>query len=340
MTTENVKVTVIGAAGGIGQPLSMLIKMNPNVKSLSLYDVSPAVSGVAADLSHVDTPAKVSWHDASGLEEALTGSNFVLIPAGVPRKPGMSRDDLFKINAGICAQLAEAIAQFCPDAITLVISNPVNSTVPVFAEVFKKHGVFNPRKLVGVTNLDIVRSDTFLHQLRPDLSWDQPIKVVGGHSGDTIVPLFSSALGDKLETMPEDQLRALVHRVQYGGDEIIAAKKGAGSSTLSMAYASNRFFTTVLNGYLGKPNQEACAFLNMELTEIAGAKQTKKVVNNIAGTDMQYFALPCVFGHDGVESIDHTCMDRMHAVEEEMLRVCCETLPKSYTKGITFVRGV
>jgi malate/lactate dehydrogenase len=93
-----VKAVVIGAAGGIGQPLSLLLKLNPAVTELALYDVvnSP---GVAVDLSHIPTPAKVAGYlpPDDGLEKALTGAHVVVIPAGVPRKPGMTRDDLFKV---------------------------------------------------------------------------------------------------------------------------------------------------------------------------------------------------------------------------------------------------
>lgn len=96
------------------------------------------------------------------LEDALTGMDLVIIPAGVPRKPGMTRDDLFNINAGIVKTLCEGIAKCCPKAIVNVISNPVNSTVPIAAEVFQKAGIFDPRKLLGVTMLDVVRANTFV----------------------------------------------------------------------------------------------------------------------------------------------------------------------------------
>ena len=88
--------------------------------------------------------------------------DLVIIPAGVPRKPGMTRDDLFNINAGIVKTLCEGIAKCCPNAIVNLISNPVNSTVPIAAEVFKKAGTFDPKRLLGVTMLDVVRANTFV----------------------------------------------------------------------------------------------------------------------------------------------------------------------------------
>lgn len=138
--SQQPKVAVLGAAGGIGQPLALLLKQHPSVGHLALYDVANT-KGVACDLSHVATPAHVTAHTgAAELGDALRGASLVVIPAGVPRKPGMTRDDLFNINAGIVATLADAVAEHCPEAWVAVICNPVNSTVPIFAEVLKARG--------------------------------------------------------------------------------------------------------------------------------------------------------------------------------------------------------
>jgi malate dehydrogenase len=156
------KVAVLGAAGGIGQPLSLLLKMNPLVSTLHLYDVFNT-PGVTADLSHTNTSAVVRGYlGKDQLGPALDGMDLVIIPAGVPRKPGMTRDDLFNINAGIVRTLIEGVAKHCPQAIINIISNPVNSTVPIAAEVLKIAGVYDPRRLFGVTTLDVMRANTFV----------------------------------------------------------------------------------------------------------------------------------------------------------------------------------
>jgi len=185
------KVAVLGAAGGIGQPLGLLIKMSPLVSELHLYDIAN-VKGVAADLSHCNTPAQVlDFTGPSELANCLKGVDVVVIPAGVPRKPGMTRDDLFNINASIVKSLVEAVADNCPEAFIHIISNPVNSTVPIAAEVLKQKGVYNPKKLFGVTTLDVVRANTFVAEKKNLKLIDVDVPVVGGHAGITILPLLS-----------------------------------------------------------------------------------------------------------------------------------------------------
>ncbi|KAA3471556.1 malate dehydrogenase, mitochondrial-like [Gossypium australe] len=162
--TESVparKFAVLVAAGGIGQPLALLMKLNPLVSQLALYDIANT-PGVAADVSHVNSRAEVAGYvGEEQLEKALEGCDLVIIPAGVPREPGMSCDDLFNINAGIVKGLCAAIARYCPTALVNMISNPVNTTIPIAAEVSKKAGTYDEKKLFGVTTLDVVRAKTF-----------------------------------------------------------------------------------------------------------------------------------------------------------------------------------
>merc|ERR1719502_1952022 len=128
--------------------------------------VPPA--GVAADLGHLEKPSSVkgfaidpSQPAIDQLEECFTGADLLLVPAGVPRKPGMTRDDLFAINAGIAKGIVESAAKYCPNAILGMIVNPVNSVVPAMAELYKKKGL-DPMKIVGITTLDVVRANKFV----------------------------------------------------------------------------------------------------------------------------------------------------------------------------------
>ncbi|OQO03453.1 hypothetical protein B0A48_10117 [Cryoendolithus antarcticus] len=323
-----VKAVVAGAAGGIGQPLSLLLKASPYIDHLSLYDVVNT-PGVATDLSHISSVAKIDGFlpKDDGLKKALTGADIVVIPAGIPRKPGMTRDDLFKINAGIVKGLIEGIAETCPDAYILVISNPVNSTVPIAAEVLKKAGKFNPQKLFGVTTLDVVRAETFVAELSGEKDPAKTvIPVIGGHSGETIVPLFS--LAKPSVKIPEDKLDALTKRVQFGGDEVVAAKDGAGSATLSMAYAGFRFAEKLLKAAKGESGIVEPTFVY--LPGVPGGDAIAKE------TGLEYFSVPVELGKKGAEKA-HNIIGQANEYEKKLLKACYEGLGGNISKGVEFV---
>jgi len=322
------KAVVLGASGGIGQPLSLLCKISPLIDELSLYDVVNT-PGVSTDLSHISSVAKVSGHlpKDDGLKQALTGANICIIPAGIPRKPGMTRDDLFKINAGIVKQLVEGIAEYCPKSYILVISNPVNSTVPIAAEVLKKAGVFDPKKLFGVTTLDVVRAETFVQQITGERDPTKTvIPVVGGHSGETIVPLFS--LAKPPVKIPEDKLDALVNRVQFGGDEVVKAKDGAGSATLSMAYAGFRFAEQLMEASKGKKGIVEPTFVY--LPGVPGGEEIAKE------TGCDFFSVPVELGPSGAEKAINVLKD-INDYEKKLVEKAIEGLKGNIAKGIDFV---
>ncbi len=310
------KVTVLGAAGGIGQPLSLLLKNAlPPGSKLALYDVVPVVVGVGVDLSHIPSPVKVTGYGKEQLDEALKGSDVVVIPAGVPRKPGMTRDDLFNINAGIVKSLMEAAARVCPKACFAIITNPVNSTVPIAAEVLKKAKVFNPKKLFGVTTLDVIRAKTFVAELKKLDPVKTKVTVIGGHSGNTILPLLSKVKGAKFT---QKELDALTPRIQEAGTEVVEAKAGAGSATLSMAEAACRFTMALLNGLNGKESVQ-CAYVAVE------------------GQPTDYFALPVRLGKGGVTKV--VGYGRLSAYEKKLFGEMIPTLKANIAKGVEFAKG-
>ncbi|KAL2214717.1 malate dehydrogenase [Sarocladium strictum] len=310
------KVAVLGAAGGIGQPLSLLMKLNPRVTELALYDIRGA-PGVAADISHVNTKSTVKGYEpnATGLAECLKGAEIVLIPAGVPRKPGMTRDDLFNTNASIVRDLAKAVADSAPKAKLLIISNPVNSTVPICAEVFKSKGVYNPKTLFGVTTLDVVRASRFVSEIKGSDPKDENITVVGGHSGVTIVPLFSQSNHPDLSSNAD-----LIKRVQFGGDEVVKAKDGAGSATLSMAMAGARMAESILRAAQGEKGVIEPAFVDSPLYKDQG---------------IDFFSSKVELGPEGVEKIHP--IGEIDATETQLLDACVADLKKNIEKGVAFV---
>lgn len=285
------KVCVCGGAGGIGQPLSLLMSMDPNVKELSVFDLSVAMvppEGVAADLGHIESGVKVTGHVMEAgkmpkdyLQEALTGCSMVLVPAGMPRKPGMTRDDLFKVNADIAKGIVEACAKYCPEAVVALIVNPVNSIVPAMASLYEKKGL-NPMNIVGVTTLDVVRANKFVSEMVGVHPSIVDVPVIGGHAGVTIMPVFSQdPSGAKIDPA---KIPDLDKRTQDAGTEVVDAKKGKGSATLSMAYAGARLGKAVLAGLSGQPTVE-CAYVKSNITELP------------------YFASKVEFGKAGVAKV-------------------------------------
>ncbi|UZJ54200.1 hypothetical protein CBS101457_003520 [Exobasidium rhododendri] len=315
----------------LGQPLSLLLKQSTLIKELALYDVVNA-PGVAADISHINTPSVVTGYLPAdgGLEKALKNADIVVIPAGVPRKPGMTRDDLFNINASIVRDIAVGIAAHAPKAFVLVISNPVNSTVPIVAEVLKKKGVFDPKRLFGVTTLDVVRSSTFVSEAagKPTESLEFRIPVIGGHSGETIVPLLSQT--SPKSSFDQATQEALVKRIQFGGDEVVKAKDGAGSATLSMAFAGARFATAVLEAASGKTSQQP-EYTYVHLSADAGGKEVEASLPGKA----EYFSVPVLLGKNGVEKI--LKIGEISDYEKKLLETAVEQLSGNVSKGVSFV---
>ncbi|CAJ0994685.1 Malate dehydrogenase [Sodalis praecaptivus] len=115
---------------GIGQALALLLTTRlPQDGELSLYDIAPVTAGIAVDLSHIPSPVKVRGFCGPDASPALLGADIVLIVAGVARKPGMDRADLFNVNAGIVRQLVGQVAVCAPEALIGIVTNPVNTLV-------------------------------------------------------------------------------------------------------------------------------------------------------------------------------------------------------------------
>merc|ERR1712056_52648 len=139
-----------------------------------------------------------------------------------------------------------------------LIVNPVNSVVPAMCELWKKAGL-NPKKIVGISTLDVVRANKFVQEITGKRA---QVPVIGGHAGKTILPLFSQDKAAK--TIPDDKISDLDTRVQDAGTEVVKAKNGKGSATLSMAYAGARLGSAVLRG-LGGGRAVECAYVESDV---------------------------------------------------------------------------
>jgi NAD-dependent malate dehydrogenase len=313
------KVVVAGAAGGIGQPLSLLLKTQlPAGSTLALYDVVNVV-GVGADISHISTHVKVESYLGDmknpaneAVDQALKGADVVIIPAGVPRKPGMTRDDLFNVNAGIVRDLINAVIKNAPTAFIGIITNPVNSTVPIAAELLKKAGVFNPKRLFGISTLDIVRAQTFIGELKGLDPLAVHVEVIGGHSAETMLPVLSGVKGVTFTPEEEKQLN---DRIREAGTVIVEAKAGQGSATLSMAYAGARFTQSLVRA-------------------IQGEHVTEQAFIHVEGFDTEYFGLPFELGKDGITKVHP--IPKLSESEQKQLQELIPILKGNIEKGVQF----
>lgn len=311
------KVAVLGAAGGIGQALALLLKNQlPAGSELSLYDIAPVTPGVAADLSHIPTDVKVVGFSGEDATPALKGADVVLISAGVARKPGMDRSDLFNVNAGIVRNLTQQIAVTCPKALIGIITNPVNTTVAIAAEVLKKAGVYDKNRLFGVTTLDIIRSNTFVAELKGKKTHEIEVPVIGGHSGVTILPLLSQIPG---VSFTDEEIAALTKRIQNAGTEVVEAKAGGGSATLSMGQAAARLGLSLIRGLQGEENVIECVYTEGD------------------GKHARFFAQPVLLGKNGIE--EHISYGKLSDFEQKALKEMLEVLKKDIELGEKFING-
>ena len=308
------KVVVLGAAGGIGQALGLLLKTDlPAGTELALYDIAPVTPGVAADLSHIPTPVSVEGFSGEDPSPALVNADVVLISAGMARKPGMDRSDLFNINAGIVENLVSSCADNCPKALIGIITNPVNTTVAIAAEVLKKKGVYDPLRLFGVTTLDVIRSSTFVAEIYDRNPKEISVPVIGGHSGITILPLLSQS---GFEFSDEDAA-AMTKRIQNAGTEVVEAKAGGGSATLSMGQAAAKFGLSLVQALNGEKDVIECTYVEG------------------SGELARFFAQPVLLGKNGVEKI--LSYGSLSEFEQATLNDALETLKSDIKIGEEFI---
>ena len=313
------RLTRGGAEATVAQPFfdppskhrerTMLIGMN----ELELVEVDRA-SGVETRVLYYT----VQGEDFPALVRRVTLTNVGDGSVEVAAADGLAKLEPFGVNAGIVRTLCEAIARTCPNALVNIISNPVNSTVPIAAEVFKRRGAYDARKLMGVTHLDVMRARTFVSEAK---GFADPtivdVPVIGGHAGATILPLLSQTTPRCSFTAREAE--ALTKRIQNGGTEVVEAKGGAGSATLSMAAAAAEFADACLRGLSGESGIWACAYVES------------------SATSAPFFATKVLLGKNGVERV--AGVGAMSAYEKQSLKQMLPELKASIQKGYDFARS-
>ena len=238
------KVTVVGA-GHVGATAAQRLA-EKGLSDVVLVDIIEGVpQGKALDLMEA---APIEKHDShltgANAYEETAGSDIAIITAGIPRKPGMSRDDLISTNAGIVKQVTEQIAKYSPDCILIIVSNPLDAMCHVAYEA----SGFPKNRVIGMAGvLDSARFRTFIAMELNVSVENTHAFVLGGH-GDTMVPLprYSTVAGIPItELMPADRIDDLVDRTANGGAEIVSLLK-TGSAYYAPASAAVEMAEAIL----------------------------------------------------------------------------------------------
>jgi len=238
------KVTVVGA-GNVGATAAQRLA-EKELCDVVLVDIIEGVpQGKALDLTEA---APIEKHDAhlTGTNgyELSKGSDIIIITAGIPRKPGMSRDDLISTNAGIMKNVTEQIAALSPDAILIIVSNPLDAMCQVAFDI----SGFPKQRVIGMAGvLDSARFRAFISMELNVSVENTHAFVLGGH-GDTMVPLprYSTVAGIPItELLPKDRIDAMVERTANGGAEIVSLLK-TGSAYYAPASAAVEMSESIL----------------------------------------------------------------------------------------------
>ena len=281
------KIALVGA-GNIGGTLAHLIGLK-ELGDVVMFDVFPGVAaGKALDIMQSGPVDGFDSHmTGAGDYSAIAGADVVIVTAGFPRMPGMTRDDLLTKNAGVIGQVAEGIKTYAPNAFVICITNPLD----VMVWVLQQKSGLPPEKVVGMAGvLDSARFRLFLAQEFNVSVEDVTAFVLGGH-GDTMVPLtrYSTVAGIpvpdliKMGWTTQQKIDAIVHRTANGGGEIVKLlEKG------SAFYAPAASAIAMAESYLlDKKRVLPCAVL----------------LNGEYGQNDFYVGVPVVIGAGGVEKI-------------------------------------
>ena len=294
------KISLIGA-GQIGGTLAHLIGLKELANEVVLFDVASGIAkGKALDIAQSSSVDgfNVKFSGTDNYED-IKDSDVIIITAGVPRKPGMSRDDLLGINLKIIKQVAEGIKKYSPNAFVICITNPLD----VMVMAFQKYSGLPTNKVVGMAGiLDSSRFKLFL-----SLELNVPVKeihamVMGGH-GDTMVPLprFTKISGKPLNELvkqgkiSEERLESINQRTRDGGAEIVKyLEKG------SAFYAPAASGVEMAKAYMNNENKvlPCAAYLNGEYG-----------VNGI------YAGVPVVINKKGIDKIEVIELDQKEKEE-------------------------
>lgn len=259
---RNIQLSVIGAASDIGSKLSLLLKKNNKVHRLNIYDNDCKVHGLAIELNQIPGGPIVSSYDGEKeLPAAISQSNLILMVAKTPPTEGVSRNTILHVNAPPVQKLCKAISENNPNAFLAISTNPINSILPFASAMLYRYNCYNPFRVFGITHIDTARARSFAGKTLQANPRHLQIPVIGGHSEQTVVPLFSNLTPD-FYTLDASQAELLTRLVKKAGTEVLNLKGGNGSAVAAVAWSVNEFTEGIVDALLGNEAEVHCFTAN------------------------------------------------------------------------------
>jgi malate dehydrogenase len=304
------QVTVIGA-GNVGSALAQRL-LEQDFAEIILFDIIPdRPQGIALDLIQSQSHRRQS-HTLVGTNDyaATANSDIVVITAGLPRRPGMSRDDLIQVNSKIVAETVQQALLYSPQACLIVVTNPLDAMTYL---AWKVSGL-PPHRVMGMAGvLDSARFQTFIAMELGVPAGDISAMVLGGH-GDLMVPLpqYSSVSGIPVsELLPADRLQQIIERTRNGGAEIVQLLKQGG------AYYA--------------PAAATCVMVESMVLGQSRILPVAAYLEGQYGLEDVYLGVPCRLGRRGIEGILELSLT---VAEQEALKVSAEAVKRNITMAL------
>jgi len=292
---ENKRVGIIGV-GNVGASLAFALASKNICNEILLKDLRQnIVEAMALDVSQAANAAKSKTVVSAAIEaKDFKECDIVVITAGVPRKPGMSRDDLLLINAKIITSVVKETIEFNPNAIIIIVSNPLDAMV----HAALKASNYDRNKIIGMAGiLDSARMSHFIFEKLGSNAGQIEAAVMGGH-GDDMVPLpnFSTVAGVPLtELLSHEDIEDIVHKTKHGGAQIVELL-GNGSAYYAPAYSTALMIESILQD---KKEVYPCS------VQLEGEYGYENIVSGV----------PVILGSQGMEKINELCLDKTQTKE-------------------------
>ncbi|XP_014616232.1 PREDICTED: malate dehydrogenase, mitochondrial-like [Polistes canadensis] len=319
LLSKSMKVAILGANNETGRFLSLLLKRSSLIDEISLYD-KETTEYLASELNHVDTRCKVTTypHNEECLTRTLQDAKVVVALAGKNLQGESTPTELLESNAEILSDLLPNVIRSCPRAMLAIAMYPVNSLVPVAVEMYKKAGIYECKRLFGVTTLDCVRANSLAAEMTGIAPECVVVPVIGGCCPCTRIPLFSQMTPRVNLSMQE--MKNLTNSVRKADEDVLKANCGRNVSIYASAFAIGRFCISLCKSVRQQRGVIECAY-----------------VRSCVIPEVTYFASQLELGPDGIQK--YLGIPPLNNDECKLLLEAIPVLREAINQGETLALG-